>query len=487
MQTPSARLTAYLALAAAALAAAAAVVLIAMPTLLAASLVLVALATLIAKPSLSVYASIALGLATLPAAIPTAIHPGPYTIYLFEIPLAIAAAYTAVRVRPGTGRRVAAAIAILCVTYIVGLVTETDQIRRVAEFQSLLDLVTALYVASGIRKWGIHKQVQRVVAGVLLWSAAMVLLAALGVIDVGGRTETAHLGDQAFEATRLLTNTQFLALAVAVGCLVRVVTGRENFGALSLFAAPSLVILLLSFSRNTLLGLLVAIAVAVAFSGHRVRKIVRGVTGLIAAATLVWVVAWLSQGTAFAAWLAEQGRAYKERVFGGLTDGGLQFDPSAGARRRETTNLLNHLSDQPLTGHGLGYAYQPAFGSGFDATLGPYYAHNFWLWLLVKAGFPLAIGFALAISGPLLNRHAWNSRAAVAAAAASAALLIICFVAPLPLDNWNSLALGLTLGVLAGEVQHGRQGKLRSVRGASSGSGCVEGFGPVGGIKMQRG
>ena len=76
-----------------------------------------------------------------------------------------------------------------------------------------------------------------------------------------------------------------------------------------------------------------------------------------------------------------------------------------GAREAENVNLWIAIREAPLFGHGFGYAYQPPFGPAgrFAATFGPYYAHNFYLWLLAKAGIIGLVGFAMFALVPIIR------------------------------------------------------------------------------------
>jgi O-antigen ligase len=126
----------------------------------------------------------------------------------------------------------------------------------------------------------------------------------------------------------------------------------------------------------------------------------------------------------------------------------MAVDSSVLSRLRENRNLIHAIGTAPALGHGLGYAYQAPSGKPgfFEATLGTTYAHNFYLWLLVKAGVLGMIGFGLFAVVPVARALRTASVEAKAAAIVAVSLLTICVVNPLPLGTNNALALGMSIG-----------------------------------------
>ena len=88
------------------------------------------------------------------------------------------------------------------------------------------------------------------------------------------------------------------------------------------------------------------------------------------------------------------------------------------------------------------------------------YAHNFYLWWLVKAGAVGMASFAVFALTPVVRGIRSASAEAKISAAVSAGLLAVCVVAPLPLEPGDSLALGMALGAAMGFArprQHAEQ------------------------------
>ncbi|BBY59338.1 hypothetical protein MSAR_24740 [Mycolicibacterium sarraceniae] len=121
---------------------------------------------------------------------------------------------------------------------------------------------------------------------------------------------------------------------------------------------------------------------------------------------------------------------------------------SYGARQAENAHLWIAIPEAPIVGHGFGYAYQPAFGraNSFTATYGPYYAHNFYLWLLAKSGIIGLGGFALFALIPIVRGLRTPLVEAKASAAFAAIYLAVCVVSPAGESGTAAMVLGIALG-----------------------------------------
>ena len=158
---------------------------------------------------------------------------------------------------------------------------------------------------------------------------------------------------------------------------------------------------------------------------------------------------FLLQHSEAGVWLGNQIVGYNNRVLGGVSTDALAVDESTLDRLRENAKLNRAISEAPLFGHGLGYAYQMPFGNDpnwFTATLGTTYAHNFYLWWLCKSGAVGMAAFAWFALTPLIRGLRSASALAKAGAAVSIGLLVICNVAPLPEEPASALVLGMALG-----------------------------------------
>ena len=161
-------------------------------------------------------------------------------------------------------------------------------------------------------------------------------------------------------------------------------------------------------------------------------------------------VARSSPDTPWLSWVDTQITGYTSRVVEGLSGEALSRDTSAQFRVEENWYLRRAVVEQPIVGHGLGYAYRPIIGpsTGYIASSGAYYAHNFYYWMLVKAGILGLIIFAAAVL-PRFRRPASRPQNVwLACASALAGLLVGSFVAPFPLGVESGSAM--LIGVLAG-------------------------------------
>jgi O-antigen ligase len=136
-------------------------------------------------------------------------------------------------------------------------------------------------------------------------------------------------------------------------------------------------------------------------------------------------------------------------VLGGVSASALAVDQSTLDRLVEDDHLIPAIGRAPVFGHGLGYAYQLPFGNdptGFTETLGTTYAHNFYLWWMVKAGALGMAAFVLFALVPVVRALRCGTAPAKISAAVAIGLLVMCNVDPLPEESPNGLTLGLVLG-----------------------------------------
>jgi len=147
------------------------------------------------------------------------------------------------------------------------------------------------------------------------------------------------------------------------------------------------------------------------------------------------------------AWINLQVTSYGDRVLSGLSAEAQAADSSIQYRDIEDVYLLEAVRTSPVVGHGFGYAYKPPSGqSDFLLNYAPYYAHNFYLWLLAKTGVLGGVLFAFVVIPPLLRVLRSASNAALAAAAGLASMLAVSFVAPIPLGGASSILFGALVG-----------------------------------------
>ena len=410
-----------------------------------------------------VWIALFLAFASLPATLHVTKVIGSVSIYAYQVAVVLAIAFLIPLARLRFSAYVLPGIFLLTTLFFgaMGLAAGNDVERVIRETTFLCDVVAGFVLGMLIVRTDYVKSSMRVMAVVLWFSGGMILVSSLTGLRLAGRAESLEGATGSAQAIRLLTATQAPALAVLTALVAAQIVGRGRPRALLSLGVPALLITLLSFSRHTLIALAVAavVAFAVSWGWSAVRRSV--VLAALAAATLavgIPLALFLTQHSAAGAWLGDQLNAFSHRVLGGVSTTALAVDSSTLARLHENANLSRAIAQAPLSGHGLGYAYQLPFGKAgsFTATLGTTYAHNFYLWLLVKTGAVGMVSFAVFALTPVLRAVRSASAGAKISAATGVAMLAICVVDPLPLEPANSLVLGLALGAAMGFAGHRR-------------------------------
>jgi hypothetical protein len=312
----------------------------------------------------------------------------------------------------------------------------------------------AMYVASKVVGSPNQTRCLQAVLATVWFSAIMVVLASTTSIELVGTSEAASLAVYGGDiATRFLTPSTFLAVVTAAVCITCLISGNPRGFRVSIWLIPAAVLIVLSFSRNHLLGL--AVAVLFALLAFRSARSVVAAVWAASIVVLVGVLIQLGAANVFAGlpatdYVAAQAHGYVERVIDGLKPENQAIDSSVQYRRKETATLTKKISESPLTGHGFGYAYKAPSGppGSFFRESAPYYAHNFYLWLLLKAGWLGMLIFVWMAFVPLariLFKPA--STLQVATASAAVGLLAISVFAPIPNDSPGAPLLGAVLGI----------------------------------------
>lgn len=403
-------------------------------------------------PHRMVWAALFLAFASLPAALHVGKVIGPVSVYLHQVAVLLAIVFLVPRAGLRFSQFVWPLLFGLTVTFFAaeGLMSGYDPAIVMREASFLYETIAGCVLAVLVVKCGYVPQAIRMMAVVLWFSTGMILAASLTGLELAGRAESMQ-SETGSEAIRILTSTQTPALVVLTALVAATIVGRVRWSAWLSLGLPALAISLLSFSRHTLIALAVAAVVAmvtglgwVAFRRSATLAAV-GVGGLVVGVPLS---AFLLQRSVAGVWLGEQVQAFSHRVLGGVSAPALAVDTSTIARLHENASLWQAISDSPLLGHGLGFAYQLPFGEAgsFTATLGTTYAHNFYLWWLAKAGLVGMIAFVLFAVPPVVSAIRTASAPARIAAAVLLAALAICLVNPLPLEPSSSLVLGMAIG-----------------------------------------
>lgn len=415
------------------------------------------------KPQLLTWVALFLAFASLPAGLHVAKLIGPVTIWAYQVALGLAICSLILVVRPRFTTFVVPAGFLFTVAFFTAMGVASgnapDRVAREALF--LCEMVAGFVLACLIVRAGYVKECIRTMAVILWFSMAMLAASEFAGVKLAGRIESLEAEVGSADAVRMLTSSQMPAVAVLAVLVAAQIVGRAKLSMWLVLGLPAAVISLLSFSRNLLI--ILAVTAAVAFVTSLGWAAIRrtAVFATVGAFTLAVVIPsglFLIHDTGLGGWLGDQLNAFSHRVLGGLSSNSLKVDPSTLARLRENANLESSFADAPTFGHGLGYAYQFAFGTPeahqsardtFSLNLGTTYAHNFYLWWLVKSGVVGMVAFAVFALTPFARAIQNPSAPVRISAAVSAGLLAVCAVVPLPLDGANSLVLGMALGATA--------------------------------------
>lgn len=402
------------------------------------------------------------------AALPEGLHVGkvfgPLTIYAYHLAAILAICYLIPAAKPRSSDFVLPGILVAAVLWstATGFATGNPDLTVTREATTMIEMaigfVLAMFVVySGHVRWSI-----RVMIVILWFSAAMAIISSLYAIRLAGRAESLEGTTGAGQAVRIILSTQTPATAVLSALVAAPIVGRVRPRAYLALGLPALSISLLSFSRNTLISMGVAAAVALlgSLSWAAVRRaVVAATVGLAVVAVAVPGSLFLLQRSKTGAWLADQYVAFNQRVLGGVTSSALAVDDSALERLREINLLKETIAQAPLFGHGLGYVYQPPTGDDeFHRYLYPAYSHNFYLWWLAKAGAVGMAAFVLFALTPVILALRCAPAPAKISAAVAAGLLAISAVWPLPEMPMDALGLGMALGAAMGYAGLRRRG-----------------------------
>jgi hypothetical protein len=339
------------------------------------------------------------------------------------------------------------------------------------DVRGIADMMVVLFVVAVIFAVDDWQRYLKTIITILTFSVVIILYASVSGKSVGFRTEHSQLYDKTTSsAARFITQTTALALVIVLACVTMLVLGRVTAKHAAPMLIPSLVICFLSFSRNTILAILGALAFALVFAlthgnlgraGPRV-AMMGLVTGLA-----IFGLPVLGQAIGAGHWVDEQVGGYVDRVVAGFEDSNVKRDASAQGRLSEDAHLLKSGAAHPAFGAGFGFRYKPPEGGGIrdpgdfaGTTNGQLYAHNTYLWFYVKVGIVGAATFLIVILVgvlPVLGRRR-PSPVSVAAAGTLVGLGVALIFVPYPLDQANSAAVGLVIGASL------EAGTLRAIR-----------------------
>jgi hypothetical protein len=411
-------------------------------------------------PEFAIYAMVSLSIVALPSAIPMSFAVGGISVRIYEPFLLISVIVTALRYRLHARAlgRVAALVTLLVFWVVLGLANGHDPVRVLVDTRLFAYLCLAMFVAASVAGTAVVNHAIRIVPAVLWISAGTTVAAsALGFGIAGMQIGAAGSLDGSESAERLISPATYASVAVLCAVLALWLTGKKSLRDTLVFSAPALTMVFLSFTRNAVISIAVACLFAV-ISSHDFRAVRRvAVLGLIVSGLifLISVGEPVLRQVGGLGWALNQFDAFSGRVLGGINGSALASDGSAQFRfDQENVYLVPEIFRSPVFGHGYGYAYKPLETGRFVTDKGEalrYYAHNFYLWILVKAGVVGFLLFAFSVIAPVLMRmNARSTAAQLAAGSAAAGLLAASFVAPMPLGAPTSVVLGLVVGLCLG-------------------------------------
>ncbi|MFT7473533.1 MAG: hypothetical protein ACI81L_000448 [Verrucomicrobiales bacterium] len=252
----------------------------------------------------------------------------------------------------------------------------------------------ALYQQGGLRS------VLNLVPITLGVSVALIgFQATTGLEILGGRVSDAvgfggvGRAGAAIDATRFIVSSEDLAVAsllVVFWWLTKNKYLQPSRILLWLVAASSVSIMVLSLSRQLLVGLAVGLIAWMLVRGgfkQSAHMVAVALPFILAAIVGLALLSIAGQGIGSSSVVGKQIDGFSERVLNGFTSESLQQDAGSSWRQRENTYAIDVIVSQPL-GTGLGRPYRPeleieAFG---DPTFFRRWVHNVYLWYGTKGG-----------------------------------------------------------------------------------------------------
>jgi len=429
--------------------------------------VIASILILVLRPAWAVYLTLILAFTAMPAFIPTEFNVAGNTIRAHEPFLLLAVLHTMAKFK--SSRRLnlltVAFATFVALGFLVGFAEQNTLTKLLYDARPVAEGAVMIFVAVRVYGTDIAVTAYRVIKWVLWASAAVVLAGATLGIQVGGRTEEASLANPGADygvATRLLTSATFPALAVLCAIAAIVIAKRITLRSTWVLSVPAALIVVLSFSRNSILALAVAILFAVVAT-RTVSAMLRAggvVLVTIAAFALLIVLNPILATLPGGDFINTQIASYSSRVLNGLTSNVQATDASVQFRASEDAWLLRGIAAAPVLGHGFGFAYKPSAGtSSFTLDYAPYYAHNFYLWAGVKTGVVGVLMFVLSIASPLLRSLNRPTVATLGIAAALVGMLAASYVAPVPLSSTSTILFGALVGALARSTERGTKSR----------------------------
>ncbi|HSL56897.1 MAG TPA: O-antigen ligase family protein [Acidimicrobiales bacterium] len=407
-----------------------------------------------------VAAVIAMSVTTLTAGFPLGVEVAGFRLAVYDVLLVAAVVIALERPAPfHLGPLLPIAVAATAMGVVLGKVNGAAIDVQVDEARSVAYLLAGLALSRYLTCDRLLQAGSRLVAGVLWVSLAVVLANLVVGVAIAASEGQAHLargtsgaGSSAVEfgATRYVTVTTHLALLVLAALLAYAALPgdrpvlRIHRGLLVALLVPAAVLVVFSFSRNTVLGLVAALLFTLVATRSLRSYVDLAIRSVAAVATLVLVSLLL-----FPAPTQEVAATFAGRVLAGTSADALAIDSGVQFRQIESELALTSLRENPLVGIGFGTSYRPDLAQDpFPADASDYarsYVHNWYLWLATKLGVIGAVPI-IAILVVALARSLVGTPSQVVLASGLAAIVAVGVV-------WSTLreaGMALVIGLIAG-------------------------------------
>lgn len=383
------------------------------------------------------------------------------TKYFGEVPIKLSGillgALTLILFIRGANRKVHLIpfVVILLLGYLTALFSRLDLISVFIESIPVWEFVGALFVFSSLRS----ARSTRVLVGYLITCLWISVLVEIGMVS--GLIENPFVTRASFSGSaisdiglgRTITPTHLLA-GISIGIVLHLwISGKAKTAVCLAILTPALVIASLASTRLLLALVIVPAISALVYKSNRDRRlrfiklgVVLGiasyVTFLLAETVLPQISVVISYASNFAAriWL------------GVLTGNVAELDASSYYRTLETFYANQYISSHPFFGGGFSSTYisSPIVAdSSFLGLHGNSYAHNTYVWILLKCGSIGLISFFLGILMVLqFKRTSTSSYESQLFTSMVLALVPIGFVWNILANSPDSTVLGAVLGLI---------------------------------------
>ena len=216
-----------------------------------------------------------------PSVVPAGIPLGGVNIYWFEPILLVGAIYSLVVFR--SSARANSHASVLALLLLLGLVQGAAQypvLQVASDMRGVVAGVLSFIIAARLKETKVPGRAVRVVLWLLWWAAGLTVISSITGLPIEARSENASLyllsaATTVAEATRILSPASFLAVAVLSGTVVHVLAGGSSVRRALPFILPALIIVVLSFSRNNVLGFAASLAMGATVIGKPIYSVGR--------------------------------------------------------------------------------------------------------------------------------------------------------------------------------------------------------------------